>query len=252
MSSDSELGSGGRLLEWWSSGEEGVLQFGSAADSCKKVGSFYSGCYRSFVPDDLTAFMTYHAVVPSTMPSCPPTMLVVLAMRRAFAGGGCRPYLCQVGCTTIGAPRISGRLPASGRPSRLASCPREPDDGEPGADASDGRGSLAADACGCDPDVAGESASRGFQSTVAPFRTRACRSLLSAFGESWHFFNQVLYVVIGIMFAGKWTQFIADSSPADAAYESGGLKPEVLRSFNPLSLHLFSSVQVRSGMAAGY
>ncbi|RWV96941.1 hypothetical protein GW17_00040303, partial [Ensete ventricosum] len=102
-----------------------------------------------------------------------------------------------------------------------------------GADASDGRGSLAADACGCDPDVAGESASRGFQSTVAPFRTRACRSLLSAFGESWHFFNQVLYVVIGIMFAGKWTQFIADSSPADAAYESGGLKPEVLRSSNP-------------------
>ncbi|RZS25495.1 hypothetical protein BHM03_00058700 [Ensete ventricosum] len=31
--------------------------------------SFYSGCYRSFVPDDLTAFMTYHAAVPSTVPS---------------------------------------------------------------------------------------------------------------------------------------------------------------------------------------
>ncbi|RWV92990.1 hypothetical protein GW17_00044586, partial [Ensete ventricosum] len=28
--------------------------------------------------------------------------------RRAFAGGGCRPYLCQVGCTTIGALRITG------------------------------------------------------------------------------------------------------------------------------------------------
>ncbi|RZS13051.1 hypothetical protein BHM03_00044588 [Ensete ventricosum] len=42
--------------------------------------SFYSGCCRSFVPDDLTAFMTYHATVPSTM-------LAVLAMRRAFAGG---------------------------------------------------------------------------------------------------------------------------------------------------------------------
>ncbi|RWW58670.1 hypothetical protein BHE74_00034444 [Ensete ventricosum] len=41
--------------------------------------SFYSGCCRSFVPDDLTAFMTYYATVPSTM-------LVVLAMRRAFAG----------------------------------------------------------------------------------------------------------------------------------------------------------------------
>ncbi|RWV82120.1 hypothetical protein GW17_00056409, partial [Ensete ventricosum] len=79
--------------------------------------SFYSGCCRSFVPDDLTAFMTYHAAVPSTM-------LVVLAMRRAFAGGGCRSYLCQVGCTTTGAPRISGRLPASGRPRRRGSCPR--------------------------------------------------------------------------------------------------------------------------------
>ncbi|RRT40081.1 hypothetical protein B296_00047507, partial [Ensete ventricosum] len=51
--------------------------------------SFYSGCYRLFVPDDLTAFMTYHAVVP-------PTMLAVLAMRRAVAGGGCRPYLSQL------------------------------------------------------------------------------------------------------------------------------------------------------------
>ncbi|RRT53115.1 hypothetical protein B296_00034983 [Ensete ventricosum] len=40
--------------------------------------SFYSRCCRSFVPDDLTAFMTYHATVPSTM-------LAVLAMRRAFA-----------------------------------------------------------------------------------------------------------------------------------------------------------------------
>ncbi|RZS12997.1 hypothetical protein BHM03_00044515 [Ensete ventricosum] len=78
---------------------------------------FYSGCCRSFVPDDLTAFMTYHATVPSTM-------LVVLAMRRAFAGGGCRSYLCQVGCTTTGAPRISGRLPASDRPRRRGSCPR--------------------------------------------------------------------------------------------------------------------------------
>ncbi|RZR93834.1 hypothetical protein BHM03_00022412 [Ensete ventricosum] len=39
MSGDSELDLGGRLLEWWSPGEEGVLQFGSAADSCEKVGS---------------------------------------------------------------------------------------------------------------------------------------------------------------------------------------------------------------------
>ncbi|RRT80888.1 hypothetical protein B296_00022662 [Ensete ventricosum] len=120
MCSDSELGLGGRLLEWWSSGEERVLQFGSAVDSCKKVGSgrsFYSGRCRLFVPDDLTAFMAYHVTVPSTM-------LAVLVMRRAFVGGGCRPYLCQVGCTTTGAPRISGRLPASGRPFRRASYPR--------------------------------------------------------------------------------------------------------------------------------
>ncbi|RRT44992.1 hypothetical protein B296_00053503 [Ensete ventricosum] len=39
MSGDSELDLGGRLLEWWSSGEEGVVQLRSAAGSCKKVGS---------------------------------------------------------------------------------------------------------------------------------------------------------------------------------------------------------------------
>ncbi|RWV92607.1 hypothetical protein GW17_00045004, partial [Ensete ventricosum] len=91
MSGDSGLGLEGRLLEWWSPGEEGVIEFGSVANSCKEVESgrsFYSGCCRSFVPDNLTAFMAYHTVVPSTM-------LAVLAMRRAFAGGGCRPYLCQ-------------------------------------------------------------------------------------------------------------------------------------------------------------
>ncbi|RZS09945.1 hypothetical protein BHM03_00041079, partial [Ensete ventricosum] len=91
MSGDSGLGLEGQLLEWWSPGEEGVIEFGSVANSCKEVESgrsFYSGCCRSFVPDNLTAFMAYHIAVPSTM-------LAVLAMRRAFAGGGCRPYLCQ-------------------------------------------------------------------------------------------------------------------------------------------------------------
>ncbi|RWW67212.1 hypothetical protein BHE74_00025368 [Ensete ventricosum] len=77
--------------------------------------SFYSGCCRLFVPDDLTAFMAYHTAVSSTM-------LAVLAMRRAFAGGGCRPYLCQVGCTTTGAPRISGRLPAQAARVAEAAC----------------------------------------------------------------------------------------------------------------------------------
>ncbi|RZS24024.1 hypothetical protein BHM03_00057049 [Ensete ventricosum] len=39
-----------------------------------------------------------------TMPSYPSTTLAVPVVRRAFAGRGCRPYLCQVGCTTTGAP----------------------------------------------------------------------------------------------------------------------------------------------------
>ncbi|RZR76734.1 hypothetical protein BHM03_00001614 [Ensete ventricosum] len=54
--------------------------------------SFYSGCCGLFVPNDLTAFMTHHAAAPFAMP-------VVLVVRRAPAGGGCRPYLCQVGRT---------------------------------------------------------------------------------------------------------------------------------------------------------
>ncbi|RWV91958.1 hypothetical protein GW17_00045712 [Ensete ventricosum] len=32
--------------------------------------SFYSGCCRLLVPDDLTAFMTHHAVAPFAMSSC--------------------------------------------------------------------------------------------------------------------------------------------------------------------------------------
>ncbi|RRT41428.1 hypothetical protein B296_00032417, partial [Ensete ventricosum] len=39
-----------------------------------------------------------------TTSSYPFTTLVVLVVRRAFAGRGCRPYLRQVGCTTTGAP----------------------------------------------------------------------------------------------------------------------------------------------------
>ncbi|RWW34765.1 hypothetical protein GW17_00000467 [Ensete ventricosum] len=39
-----------------------------------------------------------------TTSSYPSTTLAVFAMRRAFAGRGCRPYLRQVGCTTTGAP----------------------------------------------------------------------------------------------------------------------------------------------------
>ncbi|RRT33763.1 hypothetical protein B296_00056007 [Ensete ventricosum] len=53
------------------------------------------------------------------------TTPVVLAVRRAPTGEGCRPYLCQVGCTTTDAPiSAPNRLPVSGRPRRRASCPR--------------------------------------------------------------------------------------------------------------------------------
>ncbi|RWV91407.1 hypothetical protein GW17_00046305 [Ensete ventricosum] len=39
MSGDSELDLGGRQLEWWSPGEERVVQLRSVAGSCKKVES---------------------------------------------------------------------------------------------------------------------------------------------------------------------------------------------------------------------
>ncbi|RRT32981.1 hypothetical protein B296_00057268 [Ensete ventricosum] len=53
------------------------------------------------------------------------TMLVVLAVRRASTGKGCRSYLCRVGCTTVDAPILaSDQLLVSGRPRRRGSCPR--------------------------------------------------------------------------------------------------------------------------------
>ncbi|RRT40460.1 hypothetical protein B296_00040635 [Ensete ventricosum] len=63
MSGDSELGLGGRLLEWWSSGREEVFQLGSTVDSCKKARSLYSGCCRSSVPGNPVALVTYPVVV---------------------------------------------------------------------------------------------------------------------------------------------------------------------------------------------
>ncbi|RWW54713.1 hypothetical protein BHE74_00038689 [Ensete ventricosum] len=74
-----------------------------------------------------------------TMSSYPSTTPTVLAVRHASAGKGVdliyvrstvrslgiRPYLCQVGRTTAGAPTLaSDQLLASGRPHRQASCPR--------------------------------------------------------------------------------------------------------------------------------
>ncbi|RZS20144.1 hypothetical protein BHM03_00052617 [Ensete ventricosum] len=95
MSGDSGVGSGVLMLEWRSLGGEEVVLLESVADSCKEVGSgksFYSGCCGLFVPDDLSAFMTHHAAAPLAMPA-------VLVVRRAPAGVGCRPYLCQAGRT---------------------------------------------------------------------------------------------------------------------------------------------------------
>ncbi|RZR85136.1 hypothetical protein BHM03_00012067 [Ensete ventricosum] len=120
MSGDSGVGSGVLMLEWRSPGEEGVVLLGSAAGSCKEVGSgrsFYSGCCGLFVPDDLTAFMAHHAAAPLAMPA-------VLVVRRAPAGRGCRPYLCQVGCTTPGVFRTSGRPVTLVWPRQRPSCPR--------------------------------------------------------------------------------------------------------------------------------
>ncbi|RZS28274.1 hypothetical protein BHM03_00061848 [Ensete ventricosum] len=81
MGGDSELGLEGRLLEWWSPGEKGVIQFGSATNSYKEVGSaFIVGVVdHSYLITLLPLWLT--------IPSYPPAMLVVLAMRRAFAGG---------------------------------------------------------------------------------------------------------------------------------------------------------------------
>ncbi|RWV88012.1 hypothetical protein GW17_00049940, partial [Ensete ventricosum] len=79
--------------------------------------SFYSGCCGLFVPDDLTAFMTHHAAAPLAMP-------VVLVVRCAPAGRGCRPYLCQVGCTAPGVLRTSGRPAMLVWPRQRPGCPR--------------------------------------------------------------------------------------------------------------------------------
>ncbi|RWW39720.1 hypothetical protein BHE74_00054917 [Ensete ventricosum] len=96
MSGDSELDLGGRLLELWSPGEEGVLQFGSGAEA------FIVGAVdHSYLITLLLLWLT--------MLSYSSTMLVVLVMRREFAGRGCRPYLCQVGCTSTIAPHTSVR-----------------------------------------------------------------------------------------------------------------------------------------------
>ncbi|RWW39899.1 hypothetical protein BHE74_00054726 [Ensete ventricosum] len=61
--------------------------------------------------------MTHHAAAPLATPA-------VLVVRRAPAGRGCRPYLCQVGCTAPGVLRTSGRSVTLVWPRQRLSCPR--------------------------------------------------------------------------------------------------------------------------------
>ncbi|RZS29073.1 hypothetical protein BHM03_00062745 [Ensete ventricosum] len=75
MSGDSELGSESRLLEWWSSGREEVLQFGSTADSCKKV---RSGAYIVSVVDH--PYLATRLPLWLTLSSYASTTPVVLAL----------------------------------------------------------------------------------------------------------------------------------------------------------------------------
>ncbi|RRT38381.1 hypothetical protein B296_00046499 [Ensete ventricosum] len=84
MSGDSELGSRSRLLEWWSSGREEVLQLGSAADSCKMVGS---GAYIVGVVDH--PYLATRLPLWLTLSSYASTTPVVFTVRDASTG---RPY----------------------------------------------------------------------------------------------------------------------------------------------------------------
>ncbi|RWW76023.1 hypothetical protein BHE74_00015915 [Ensete ventricosum] len=77
--------------------------------------SFYSGCYRSFVPEIFTASIAYHAVVLLHAVHGPWGEACVLpAAAMAY-----RPYPCQVGRTIAGSS-----MPVSGRPRRRSNRPR--------------------------------------------------------------------------------------------------------------------------------
>ncbi|RWW90429.1 hypothetical protein BHE74_00000453 [Ensete ventricosum] len=135
MGGTSGFGSGGRLLEWWSSSREEVFQLGSVVDSCKKAGS---GAYIVGIVDH--PYLATWLPLWLTMPSYTSTTPAVLVVRHASTGKGIgltcvrsavrplgiRPYLCQVGRTTTGAPiPASDQLPALDRSHRRASCPKK-------------------------------------------------------------------------------------------------------------------------------
>ncbi|RWW48867.1 hypothetical protein BHE74_00045026, partial [Ensete ventricosum] len=76
MGGDPELGLGGRLLEWWSSDREEILQLGSAADLCTKVGSGTGAFIVSAV--DHSYLITLLLLWP-TISSYPSATLAILA-----------------------------------------------------------------------------------------------------------------------------------------------------------------------------
>ncbi|RWW32556.1 hypothetical protein GW17_00002745, partial [Ensete ventricosum] len=77
MGGDPELGLGGRLLEWWSSDREEILQLGSAADLCTKVGSGTGAFIVSAV--DHSYLITLLLLWP-TISSYPSATLAILAV----------------------------------------------------------------------------------------------------------------------------------------------------------------------------
>ncbi|RWW01649.1 hypothetical protein GW17_00035295 [Ensete ventricosum] len=103
-------GTGGRLLEWWSSSRTEVSQLGLAVVSCKKVRSVTVTGYPYLNPlFSLLLTISLHLTMSS----------VVLTALRAPAGKGCRPcppYLCQDGRMTA-----DPSMPASGRLPRVGS-----------------------------------------------------------------------------------------------------------------------------------
>ncbi|RRT49498.1 hypothetical protein B296_00047804 [Ensete ventricosum] len=78
----------------------GVVELGSGGGT--------SGAYIVSVVDH--PYLTILLPLWLTMPSYPSTTPVVLTVRHAYVGKGCRPYLCQVGRTTAGAPHTCIRL----------------------------------------------------------------------------------------------------------------------------------------------
>ncbi|RRT55587.1 hypothetical protein B296_00044840 [Ensete ventricosum] len=124
MSGDSELGSGSRLLEWWSSGQPLTParrsgRVGSRRDpSDGQVSSVVGVVDHPYLATRLPLWLTLSSYA-STTPA-------VLAVRDTSTGEGIgltcvrsvvrllgyRPYLCQVGRTTAG----DSTLPVPSRP----------------------------------------------------------------------------------------------------------------------------------------